>query len=332
MRKIALFLVLCLLLPFVTGMVFGAIAEGDLPPLISTPIPSSTEPTDEEPDAPEQYQEPTPDPETLLRLHQINIGYGDAYLLTVGDWVILVDCGTNTTDPVSTGRINYPLFTYLEACKIDHIDVHFVTHWHNDHDYNVNLLGALYGTEDTMVYGVTEKLYKEFDPLVAGTYQELRDGDRLSIGPLEVLVVGPEYKEGIPGNRNIDSMNFVVTYGDVTMMFTGDFIQSGILKRWWEEITDIDILSFPHHGAEIQETPVAPYRVINPRLVLISSAERGIVRNYAMNYAHAPQDAVYLSYLDGHVLVSTDGENIWYATNVIPGELPLGELLPPREN
>ena len=86
---------------------------------------------------------PDPDRE-LLRLHQINIGSADAYLLTVGDIVILVDCGTNITVPISDNANNPPLFSYLEASGIDHVDVHFVTHWHNDHCYNVDRLSALY--------------------------------------------------------------------------------------------------------------------------------------------------------------------------------------------
>ena len=332
MKKLAWLLVVCLLLSVGPGFASRGAAEGDLPPLISTPVPQSDTQLDEPGEDGAPDPDPVPDESRLLRLHQINIGYGDAYLLTVGDLVVLVDCGTNTTDPVETGRINYPLFNYLEGSGIDHVDVHFVTHWHNDHCYNVNMIGERYGTENTVVYGVTETLLKDFDPLVAGTYRQLKDGDRLTIGPLDVLCVGPEYKEDIRGNRNIDSLNIVITYGDISMMFTGDFIQSGILKRWWDEVTDIDILKFPHHGAEIQETPTSAYRVINPRLVLVSSNERGIVRDYALHYAHTPCEAVYLCYRDGHVLVSTDGKDIWYAVNVTPGTFPLGTLLPPRNN
>ena len=60
--------------------------------------------------------ESVPDPEReLLRLHQINIGSADAYLLTVGDLVILVDCGTNITVPISDNAGNPLLFGYLEA-------------------------------------------------------------------------------------------------------------------------------------------------------------------------------------------------------------------------
>ena len=66
---------------------------------------------------------PSPAPGSeLLRLHQIDIGCGDAYLLTVGDYTVLVDCGTDSTLPIAQHVHNYPLFDYLEAVGIDHVD------------------------------------------------------------------------------------------------------------------------------------------------------------------------------------------------------------------
>lgn len=294
-------------------------------------VTQSQSPTSPPPQAEEETGGETESHDELLRIHQINIGFGDAYLLTVGDLVVLVDCGTNTTQSIKTVQhYNYPLFEYLEATGIDHVDVHFITHWHNDHCYNVNMIGERWGTEDTVVYGPTTEVFRDFAPLSAGTYRQLQNGDRLTIGPLEVLCVGPQPRKVIPGNRNIDSLNFIVTYGDVTVFFTGDYVRSNILQEWREELTDIDIISFPHHTSEIQENPARAYKVMNPRLVLITSNELGIVRQFALHTAHAPQEAVYLSYRHGHVLVTTDGENIWYATDVKPGETPLGQPLPPR--
>ena len=290
--------------------------------------------TDLEPATPTNLGPATPTdlPTELLRLHQINIGCADAYLLTLGDIVILVDCGTDSTVPIAQSVHNIPLFEYLAASGIDHVDYHFVTHWHNDHDYNVNMLGKLYGTENTVVYGNSAALYHELDPLYIGTYKQLVDGDRLTVGALDILCVGPEYFDKIPGDRNRDSLNFIVTYGDVRIMFTGDYIQDSLRKRWPEEIREIDVFSFPHHGIRLHEQSAAVYKIIDPRLILIPGNERGTVRSYAIHDAGAvnSEDAVYLCARDGNVLINTDGKNIWYATEVEPGTLPLGELLPSR--
>ena len=306
-------------------------AEGSLPPLINTPLPHETADSADLPEDEEPAELPEPDPDSLLRIHQINIGCGDAYLLTIGDIVILVDCGSNTEAPISAGYHNYPLLKYLDASGIDHVDVYLVTHWHNDHCYNVNVLLGLYGTENTIAYGTSPALYEELYPLAAGTYRQLKDGDRLTIGPLDVLCVGPEYRENITGTFNADSLNFIVTYGKVRAFFDGDFIQTSILERWSDEITDLDIVSFPHHGINLEEQSPKVYHVLNPRVTMIPSQERGKVREYALYTAYCKQDAVYLSSRDGHILVNTDGKNIWYNLDVTPGELPLGTLLPPRD-
>ncbi len=305
--------------------------EGEPPPVpTETPRPEPAGEPAAKPAQPDAAETAPPDEESLLRLHQISIGCADAYLLTVGDTVVLVDCGSDTTAPISVAYRNYPLLEYLEGTGIDHVDVHFVTHWHNDHDYNVNVLGELYGTDETVVYGPSAELYRELRPLKAGTYRQLRDGDRLTIGPLDVLCVGPAYAEDIQGDRNPDSLNFIVTYGKVRIMFTGDATEYTVARRWGEEIRNIDIFSFPHHG--LQPIVVQPYvyRIINPRLILIPSKVKGAVRDFAVNKVYIGRDAVYLSARDGHMLVTTDGDRIWYAEGVEPGTFPLGEPLPPR--
>ena len=268
----------------------------------------------------------------LLRLHQVNIGGGDAYILTVGGLVILVDCGSDSTEPIGSGIWNKPLFEYLEALGTDHEDYHFVTHWHNDHCYNVNILAEMYGTDDLVVYGVSPEIWPELDPLAKGTYRQLRDGDHLNIGPLDILCISPPYREDLHGHTNRESMNFIVTYGAHTFMFTGDFMDWTLYKRWKDVLKNkVDVLSFPHHGLS---NPISAtkevYRLVDPRVVLIPGGERGTVKSFALNEAHVGEDAMYLCNHDGNLLVTSDGTNLWVAHDVVPGELPMGDPVPPR--
>ena len=267
----------------------------------------------------------------LLRIHQINIGCADAYLLTLGETVVLVDCGSDITEPIALHYHNTPLFEYLGGSGIDHVDAHIVTHWHNDHDYNVNYIGEIYGRAETVVYGPSPALYDELQPLAAGSYQQMKEGDRLNIGGIDLLCISPAWKEIIPGDRNIDSLNFIITYGKVRILFTGDYMQRTLLQRWKEEIDNIDIISFPHHGIRLNEVPVEVYKLVNPRLVLIPGNSYGEVRNFAIHTCYIGKNAVYLCGMDGHILCTTDGESIWYQTNVVPGTFPVGQMLPERE-
>ena len=108
-------------------------------------------------------------------------------------------------------------------------------------------------------------------------------------------------------------------------------MQKSIQDRWGDLIRDIDIFKFPHHGIQPLAVNRFVYQLINPRVILLPSRERGQIRVFAKRDAGLTGDAVYLNIKDGNVLVSTDGINIWTATEVTPGEYPLGNLVPPRE-
>lgn len=313
-----------------------------LPGPAESPDPAdSSVPADTPAATPEPTPSPTPAPTPvpppqgpLFRVHQINIGCGDAYLLTVGDLVIMVDCGTNTNSPISQRIPNHFIFDYLAAVGIDHVDYCFVTHWHRDHCYNVDILMEYYGSEDSVVYGVSRNLFSELTPLCTGTYRQLKDGDRLTIGPLEILCVGPALQEDLSGCVNIDSMNVIFTYGETRFFFSGDWVDSSVLDRWGDEISGIDFLSFPHHGLEPIYITKKTYARMDPRIIVIPGQERYKVRQFAasaLGISTRDLDAVFLSVSDGNILVSSDGSVIWYAANVDPSDLPLGEPLPARK-
>lgn len=72
----------------------------------------------------------------------------------------------------------------------------------------------------------------DYAPLANGAiYQQMKDGDELTIGGwLTVNCVGPETVKN-NGNQNMDSLNFVLTYGQKRMLFTGDYAASGNINR-----------------------------------------------------------------------------------------------------
>ncbi len=265
----------------------------------------------------------------LLYLHQIAIGHADAYLLTVGDTVVIVDAGLDTDANADT---NGRLFDYFEALGIDHVDAHFVTHWHNDHAYNVNAINEMAGREDTVVYGTSAELPERFQPLVHGCYRQLKDGDRVTVGPLEILCVGPA-ADDLDGTNNRHSLNFIVYYGQHTFMFTGDWVDGSVNTRWREAITDIDVLSFPHHGL----TPICmtspAIRTMSPRVVLIPGPLKNEknVKNFMLNESSIRFYPRFYSNNDGNILVISDGVTLRTAYGVRPGELPEGKAVKERK-
>lgn len=260
-----------------------------------------------------------------LRVHQIANGHTDCYLLTCGETVVLVDCGLDT----DAGQRPDRLLAYLAAAGIDHVDAHIITHWHNDHALNVNLLGGLYGTDATVVYGVSRELPERFRPLARGTYRQMRDGDRFALGPLEVLCVGPELAN-VSGEYNQHSLNFLVTYGQVRFLFTGDWVDYTVRRRHQAELDRIDVLSFPHHGLSPMCIKPETMRVLSPRVILIPGAgsSEDHVKTFALKECSLKRYPRFYSNRDGNILLTCDGVNLWSAYQVEPGTFPRGKLVP----
>ena len=249
----------------------------------------------------------------VMQLHQINMGCADAYLVTDGTTVLLVDCGLDTDTPSDT---NEPLLTYLAASGIDHVDAHFVTHYHNDHALNLDLLSSLYGTEDTIVYGPSEELPKRFLPLPNGHYEQLKDWQELDIGAFHIRCVSPARPKD-RGETNYDSLNFYVTYGQRSIFFTGDWVDYQLFDRHPECAKPVDILSFPHHGLKpfcIQEYEL---RAMNPEIVLVPSRNAFEVKGF-LKYSYCDRFEVY-DVTMGNIVILTDGVDMEIHTDVAPG-------------
>gem|GEM_PF-110923 len=258
----------------------------------------------------------------FFQVHQINIGCGDAYMLLSGDTVILVDCGLDT----DATNDNTPLFTYLSASGIDHVDAHIVTHYHNDHCFNINYINETYGTEDSIVYGPSPELCKDYVPLKNGSYRQMRDGDHLEIGPFVIDCVGPADGNTL-GNTNYDSLNFFVTCGSRRFFFTGDWVDWLIKDRHPDLFVKVDVLSFPHHGLQRWCIQKSSMKLLNPDIILVPGRNRQTVRQYCRECDVNDEVQIY-SVLDGNIVVLTNGDALELVTCVAPGEYTYGMAVP----
>lgn len=157
----------------------------------------------------------------------------------------------------------------------------------------------------------------------------MKDGDELTIGGwLTVNCVGPETVKN-NGNQNMDSLNFVLIYGQKRMLFTGDYAASGNINRKYQELVrNIDVLKFPHHGilddkTNTYEICVVLMRVLSPTYVLIpGAASVWEIWNFIAAYSaeqNLTRDHVYNNRF-GNIVLLTDGETIEVCTNVDPAD------------
>ncbi len=239
----------------------------------------------------------------ILEVHQLVLGYADGYFIRCGDIEIMIDGGK--TGPGASGELVLAPLRELGATQLD---AYIVTHWHLDHCGNVNDILEAFGTADTLVFSPSPRVFKDFAPLTAGEYVQMKMDDVVTIGPLKLTCVGPE-NGGRFGNTNPDSLNFMLEYGTRRMLFTGDYANSrGIFGRYADFCRDVDLLKFPHHGGEPYEIKPGAVDVTNPDYVLVPSMLNPYkIWRYMQDCGADTLQENVLTQRAGHIVVLTDG-------------------------
>lgn len=245
-----------------------------------------------------------------FQLHQISIGCADAYLILNGDVAIMIDGGNDS------GKGPDVMMNYLRAAGFDRLTAYIVTHYHADHAGNLELIMAEFGDENTIVYGPSETLPEELFTLPTGEYRQMRLDDQFSIGNLSIHCLGPENITK-NGHTNVDSLNFLVTYGSRRFLFTGDFAQSGLyLERYAEVVADVDVLKFPHHGLEPFYIGERTLQLVNPSIVLVPGSAAMAAYFVRKNCPDA------MVYGNDHrfFIIYSDGDSLDMISDVEPGQ------------
>lgn len=247
----------------------------------------------------------------LMQLHQAALGTANCHILIAGDTVILVDGGTDT----DVFQKPDTMLAYVAASGIDHIDAHFVTHYHNDHAMQLDDFSRDYGRDNTVVYGPSVELNYRFLPLPNGTYRQIVRGDEVDVGPFHIMCVGPRTVDA-EGRTNHDSLNLLVTYGQIRILFTGDYAGGQLMEDYADLVSGTDIFIFPHHG--LQPFTIGPrtLRTINPVLVLVPGSGSGGVYGYFDENRMHPE---IRSSADGNLVVLSDGKSWQLYRNAAPG-------------
>lgn len=248
-----------------------------------------------------------------MQFHQVALISANCHLLMAGNTVILIDGGTDTDANLSPDV----MLEYIAATKIDHIDAHFVTHYHNDHAQQLDDFSRDYGTDSTVVYGPSAELPSRFLPLPNGRYEQMVAGQEVDVGPFHVKCVGPEPSPEITGETNRNSLNLVITYGQLRILVTGDYVTGYPREKYPDDITDIDILIFPHHGIEPFAIGRRALTLMNPDLVLVPGRASSGVIDFLRQNGMAPK---VTSPTYGHVVVTSDGVAWELHEGVQPGE------------
>lgn len=245
-----------------------------------------------------------PDP---MEVHFIDVGQGDATLITCGGHAMLIDAGDDTKGTA--------IQNYLQKQKINKLDYLILTHPDADHiggapvvitKFNIAKVFVSNFEKDNETYrkliqALDEKQIKSLTPKVNSTYT-------LGSANITILAPGKEYD-----NPNDASIALLLKNGSRSFLFTGDAgeeAEKDILKTNID--ISADVYKVGHHGSKYS-TSKDFFEAVDPSYAVIScGADNSYGHPHAqtLNTLRAGGVNVYRTDEEGTIIASTDGKTI----------------------
>lgn len=200
---------------------------------------------------------------SLVRVHFIDVGQGDATLIDCGTTEVLIDGGDNKA---GAGLVAY-LTPYIDG-KLDYI---IATHPDADHVGGLDDVLAAFDVGEVIDSGraATSATYKDYlsaaqsEPGCTFSYDEDRIIPLSSTTALTVIETGDSWS-----TANDSSVVAQLTSGNVRVLFTGDMSQT-VESACLALFEDVDVLKVGHHGSATS-TSAAFLKVVKPEYAVVS--------------------------------------------------------------
>lgn len=185
-----------------------------------------------------------------LRVHFINVGYGDAILLEMPDETVwLIDSG----DEAASDH----LIEHLNTFNVQKIDTAIITHPHQNHFQGFFALleqmsiGRVFINGDPNAEEGFFELLEEFEKKQIPV-KVLKQGDLLGQLPVGVRIK-ILHPQGLTGTPNGNSIVMWLEHKNVKMLFTADIEpgeQEELLTNY-PKVKHADLVQVPHHGGNL---------------------------------------------------------------------------------
>lgn len=197
----------------------------------------------------------------------IDVGQGNCTLLRCGGKAILVDSGE-----VGAAQT---VINYIKNLGIDELNCVLVTHPHTDHMGAMTKILYEFKIDDLIMPEIpeeiipTNKTYEKFLTAVsdnAGDVIAAKPGETYSYGEMKLEIFAP-----LRDYDNLNDMSAVsrISYGDTSVMFTGDAtttVEKDLLKK--NINYSATVLNVGHHGSKTSSSE-AWLRAVNPKYAVI---------------------------------------------------------------
>lgn len=241
--------------------------------------------------------------------HFIDVGQGDAILITTKGGNILID----TSEPGAHDQLD----AYLRSANVTELKYLVLTHPDADHIGNAEEIIRSYKVDTVVMseYVGTTKTYERVLDAIEDEKCNViigETGESFVLEGLQCIFLGPV---GDYGDPNEMSLVIKAIYGDTSVMFTGDAEEKSeedILKRWSKDTLKCDILKVGHHGSS-SSTTKAFLDAVDPEIAVISCGDGnkyGHPHAETLNRLEGKVFRVWRTDKDGTIVYKTDGKSL----------------------
>ena len=247
-----------------------------------------------------------------LAVHFIDVGQGDATLITLGEHAMLIDAGNN--DMGTTVQL------YLKKVGVKKLDYVIGTHPDADHIGGLDVILTKFDCgrvimpeierENTTYQEVTEAMeYRRYEKTLPVT------GKTYPFGEAYFTVVSAEGDYGEEYNNY--SVGIHLSYGDTSFLFVGDaekeaeevMLKTGLSLK-------STVLKVGHHGSS-DSTSEAFLLAVEPEMAVISCGmgnDYGHPHRRTLDKLREEKIEVYRTDEQGSIVAISDGKSIFFDT------------------
>ena len=267
-----------------------------------------------------------------LVIKMLNVGQGDAILIQTKSQNILID--TSDTDERDKLRAE------LDKTGVKKIDKLILTHAHADHIGGAKLVIDNYNVKEVYNDGTDRGKYNVYKGYITAAEKKkipvkaLQAGDKLNLGgkvSFEVFYPTEELREKFAAEKDYNDTSIVgkLTYGDFSMLFTGDaekVAENEQLNSSYKKKLKSTVLKAPHHGSKTSAG--ADYmKAVSPECVVISAGDPSDPTGGGNSYGHphmqalnsyiknggVDKDNIFWTFENGTITITSDGKS-WAVT------------------
>ena len=255
------------------------------------------------------------DPQDLdeLTIHYMDVGQGDATLITCGDAAMLIDAGENDKGT--------KVQAYLKSQGVQSLDYAIGTHPDSDHIGGLDVIITKFDIGKVIMPSYAKDTVTYRDVISAMDYKGLKNtepkvGTTYELGDAEFTIIAPNGAYGDDANNW--SVGIVLQHGDNRFLFTGDAEEEAEQDIVGNGIDiSCDVYQVGHHGSSSSSTDEL-LDAAKPAYAVISCGEGnsyGHPRAQTLNNFRARGIKVFRTDEQGTITVTSDGSALkWNAS------------------